>query len=488
MPGGAGFGPPLSVILSPPKGLVFGEQGEAFLAENSPHMTEPTRRPKRRGCGFALALTFGLSALLWVLATWYTGAQFSAELERLRRAGEPLELADLFPQVPAGEQNAADLYLQAFASLCNTGGYGNVSGVPSGKWSKQDWAAARTFLGANQHYFALLDRATRLKHCVFPVNPNLLFPNNFSTYAAMREAARALFTRAEVQVADGQTDAALQSCAATIKLAERTQAFPELIGAMVYAAVQGMGLDEMERVLSAGDPSAEACRALYPRLDDSAWKRAWVHAMQADRAYLLGCFGMFEDGVLDSQVVGSIASKDGLRYNLHLTLGRPLWNEEKLANLETATKRISMMELPWAQATRMRDEILAQEALFPKYYTETTRFSPSPATGLPMTFTLLWHKMEGSARLRAAQIALAAKAYKGEHGAYPASLADLTQDGWKLPLDPFTDQPYRYQQVGGGFIVYSVGPDLTDNGGTNFDWNRFKPDQPGYDFVFRVAR
>ncbi|MBI3891845.1 MAG: hypothetical protein HY303_09995 [Candidatus Wallbacteria bacterium] len=34
-----------------------------------------------------------------------------------------------------------------------------------------------------------------------------------------------------------------------------------------------------------------------------------------------------------------------------------------------------------------------------------------------------------------------------------------------LPRDPLTDQPFRYQNLGDGFRLWAVGPDLTDDGG-----------------------
>jgi len=452
------------------------------------HMTAPTRRNKRKGCGLALALAFGLPALVWVLATWYTGAQYQAELKRLRRAGEPLDIADLVRQVPPGEQNAADLYLQAFALKRNTGGLANVSGIPSTHWTETDWAAARTFVTANQHYFDLLGRATRLAQCAFPFDPNDPSPA-IRAGSQMREAARALMTRAELQMADGQADAALWSCAAILRLGEGARSSPVLVGVLTSSSLQGTGLDEMQRVLSEATPSPVACRAVAPLLDDGKWRQAWVRAMQGERANAIALFRTFEGGTLNSDVLGSAASAEAWRYNLYLTLGRPLWNGEKLANLELATARIEMMRLPWSQAIGKADQISAEEALLPAWQTEFTRPSPNPKSGMESTTKRLpWIRDKGSARLRAAQIALALETYKAEHASYPASLSDLEKGNRKLPTDPFTGQAYRYRQVGKGFIVYSVGPDLRDDGGTDFGYGHFKPSQPGYDFVFRCAR
>ncbi len=64
----------------------------------------------------------------------------------------------------------------------------------------------------------------------------------------------------------------------------------------------------------------------------------------------------------------------------------------------------------------------------------------------------------------------------------------LGKAGWKLPLDPFTQEPYHYRRDHKGFPVWSVGPDLTDNHATAYDPLTFREDQPGYDLVFRRPR
>jgi len=37
--------------------------------------------------------------------------------------------------------------------------------------------------------------------------------------------------------------------------------------------------------------------------------------------------------------------------------------------------------------------------------------------------------------------------------------------GWKLPLDPFSGKPFVYHRKSKGFVLYSFGDDLDDDGG-----------------------
>lgn len=69
---------------------------------------------------------------------------------------------------------------------------------------------------------------------------------------------------------------------------------------------------------------------------------------------------------------------------------------------------------------------------------------------------------------RATIVAVALSAYRAEHDAYPATLSALVSEYLReVPVDPFDGAPIRYLPKPGedDFLLYSVGPGLTDNGG-----------------------
>jgi len=71
------------------------------------------------------------------------------------------------------------------------------------------------------------------------------------------------------------------------------------------------------------------------------------------------------------------------------------------------------------------------------------------------------------AKERLALTALALEQFRAAHGnRYPAGLSDLIPTYLDAPLmDPFDGQPLRYRKQGAGYVLYSIGPDLKDNGG-----------------------
>ena len=68
-------------------------------------------------------------------------------------------------------------------------------------------------------------------------------------------------------------------------------------------------------------------------------------------------------------------------------------------------------------------------------------------------------------------VSLALRAYRLEHGGYPVSLAELAPAYLKqIPDDPFALKgAFLYRINGQKYVLYSVGPDGKDNGGTPID-------------------
>jgi hypothetical protein len=69
--------------------------------------------------------------------------------------------------------------------------------------------------------------------------------------------------------------------------------------------------------------------------------------------------------------------------------------------------------------------------------------------------------------LRLLQTDLAVRLFRQECGRLPQQLDELVPKYLAaVPIDPFSDQPLVYRCVEGQYVLYSVGPDGVDNGGT----------------------
>jgi hypothetical protein len=88
---------------------------------------------------------------------------------------------------------------------------------------------------------------------------------------------------------------------------------------------------------------------------------------------------------------------------------------------------------------------------------------------------------EETARMesRLTQLALMLSVFKTEHGAYHATLAELAPTYLKtIPNDRFTEKPLIYARTEKGYTLYSVGPNMTDDGGKSDDLSASESSQP----------
>jgi hypothetical protein len=67
--------------------------------------------------------------------------------------------------------------------------------------------------------------------------------------------------------------------------------------------------------------------------------------------------------------------------------------------------------------------------------------------------------------------------YRQEKGDYPSNLNELVAAGYldKLPIDPYSGGPMVYRRTDGGFLLYSLGKDLKDDGGIQGTNSQGKP-------------
>jgi hypothetical protein len=92
------------------------------------------------------------------------------------------------------------------------------------------------------------------------------------------------------------------------------------------------------------------------------------------------------------------------------------------------------------------------------------------------------------AQVRLTRTALAIERWRLAHnGGAPHSLAALVPDFLSaIPKDPFDEQPLRYKKLARGYVVYSIGPDFTDDGGKEKPLDVKNSDH--YDITFSVER
>jgi len=435
---------------------------------------------------------------LHLAATIITGVALRREYARLRKAGEPLtgdqvlttlqqRVASMEFHPSADQPNAAWVYEHAFQELrLSEAGKRCWEEVARGDVRAGDprrLRFARSMVPANRRYFSLLEEGSRIRDCAFPVNwysgAAALFPH----LARMREAARFLALRAELATADGDADAALGDCATILRMAEHAKSEPTIIGQLVGYALQGFALTTLEHVLANAEPQAPACTRLSAQLEHTDQIGPSVRAMQGERVL----FGRWAFDYLRHKGkdpgLAEVVGKQVLWLRIPArTVGRPVLNVNELTYLRSLTGWTDVMRLPFPEALQREKSLQQDMDALPAYRAVLARMLT------PAFARFTWSRNRTTAMIGAAEIALALRLYRVAHGTYPDSLSALENAGWRLPNDPFTEQPYRYRRQGAGFLVYSVGPDLTDDGGKAHQPPVMKQEDKGYDFPLSCPR
>ncbi len=449
--------------------------------------------------GRALLYIIPVLLVIHITATLITGRMLHKEIARLTAKGDLVPRAELLPAIPAGQKNAADIYQRAFDALRLSKQDDETLFAPSGLRPQEersaDWMAlARRVVSANRDYLALLDQASRIPACAFPVKWDNPLEAAFPHFASMRNAARMLSLRAEVLAADGDLDGALASCAAALRMAEHAKLEPTLIGQLVAYAIQGIAVNGLEQVLSASDPSPAACRQLFDQVAAIDQIAPSVRAIHAEAALFgMPVFDMFRRGQVTLPQLREPGDQSGrgrrLLWRVLQTIARPLVNLDEVSYLRAMEQTFEAFRRPWPDSGRLAEQATAGLERLPGY---RRIFSDMV---MPVFARAASARDSRTASLRAAQIALALAAYHAEHARYPASLADLGAAGWNLPADPFGAKPFHYRREGNGFLLWSIGPDMDDDNAAK-DYESFQKlrglDQHkhpyDYDILFRCQR
>lgn len=283
-----------------------------------------------------------------------------------------------------------------------------------------------------------------------------LFGMNLEPIHRARTVMSLLQHDAMLRSHDEDDRGAAESCRACLNAA-RSVDEPFLIAALVRIAGQALTTQALERALAQGQPPEGELQALQELLEKEAAEPILVNALRGERAASFDTVQELKAGRIDHKgltgVPGGNTLLDRLVGAFPMILMR---GEGKL--LRILTRSVEAAKLPPEQAAPAMHRI------------EIENFdarAPLVHLLLPAVRRMGEVSQRSQAYLRTAQVGVAAERYRMKHDRWPTSLDALVQAGLlrEAPTDPYDGQPLRWRRVPGGAVVYSVGPDLTDNQG-----------------------
>ncbi len=443
-------------------------------------------------------ILLGLVVLLfgpWAYLDWQMQRDLDLELKRIGDAGEPLTLTDAAPEMPPPSENAAELYQQVIGRIAADG---TMPGSDAFELTGYVDLIERDYLAGNVTHeearaaledprivqaLETLRQGSQCEKYAFPINwgagPAILFPH----YAKMRKAARWMSAKSKLCAHDGEVDEALDWARVSLRMSEHVAGDPMLISQLVATAWQAVATAQAQETLKAGAPSPEMAREMIAYLRTVDAKGPFDRAFLGERAMGMDTFEMIRRENL-GKLVEVFPESEGISpWSLLGTLyssrfGRPFVNNDQIIYLRLMRSQIEVVNNAPPQERDKRASEL--ETSVPSIAVLSQMMAPIFARSVDK-------RDQAIVNLDLFEIALQAELYRAQRGEWPADLQAL-QDaiGYSLPEDPFARAPYHYRREPDGFVIWSLGTDLDDDGGHG-------PKDPGYeyencDIVWKLAR
>jgi hypothetical protein len=266
-------------------------------------------------------------------------------------------------------------------------------------------------------------------------------------------------------------DGAVASCRAILNAGRSLGDEPIVISQLVRIACGAIAVRSLQRVLAQGEPGDTALAAVQQLIEDEAGHPALLIMARSDRGGMHWMMTAIEAGDLDARKIFDETDERRLLDFPSGAAARPMhaWHLKRL------TEWVAIAKLPThEQMRRIKQWQQANEA--------------APVSARALSDIAAAKLVDASLRiqgyLRSAAVAVAAERYRKAHGRWPEAPADLVPAYLQeVPVDSYDGMPLRYRRVGDGVVVYALGPDLQDNGGTLDQEN---PVRAGADIGFRL--
>jgi hypothetical protein len=301
-----------------------------------------------------------------------------------------------------------------------------------------------------------------------------------------RELTNLLELNAIRKVAEGDVEGACRNAFATLQVGRSHGDEIILIVQLVRIAQGHIAVHMLERALTHGTPSKKVLWSLQDGFEREANEvpELMLGALRGERALVHRMLEAYADGQLSLQQALSTSGKQEKETAWNSMVGYfgyPFMRRGHADYLRRMTELIESAKLPAPEQQERGKEIEQQLVELKRSGDRSVILS---GLFLPAVQKVLDAGHRQQAVLRCAATALAAERYRQEKGNWPGTLDTLVPTYLKeVPTDPYDGKPLRLRRTDDGIIVYSIGPDQADDGGT---LNRENPVAPGADLGFQL--
>ncbi|HNS32928.1 MAG TPA: hypothetical protein PKN36_08155 [bacterium] len=419
----------------------------------------------------------GILVLFLASGLAFAETELEKELNKLREAGIPTTIEELnLPEIP-DEENGALVYREVFKLVDSLkekykDEWKYIPYEGTVKWEDVPEAEKKKvadLILRNSDFakiYGLLEKASGMK-CMFLSKED--WKKGFSLplphLAKLRSCTRLLSARAAVEMENKNIDRSLSACLTGLKISGSISGEPLLISQLVRIAINAIAIHTAKEMVGKGEGSPEIYKSLIEGMKYEREKSPILYGLTGELA-------MARQEISNSrkEIATYLINMEGSLKTSYEKNPEAFWNEQESAYVKTMGKLINLVRVPFYEVKDKFEESEKELMALPKEKGIVAQLL------IPGASRALLQEARIDALLGAAEMGIANRIYKQEHGEFVEFLSQLTPDILPtLPLDPFTGKDYIYKKKDKGFIVYSVGEDEKDDGGV-MEYFTLKPD------------
>lgn len=494
------FGPNPPIIVSPQTTHIVSPLGPNGLPDYERYLLEEMRE--------GVTPENNAAALIWQ-ALWpgelnpsqYAAVATELGLEKIPSPGESLDYLHgppnlqavrnwlhkqgLLPETPgeiSPEGNGEELVEQTISKATNR------------PWTSNDCPPLAAWATKNAESIDMLVEASQRSRCYFP-SPTLLNRDRESLIAVLlpgvqsaRESGRALATRAMWHLGEDRTDEAWRDLLAAHRIGRLVAQGPFLVEKLVGFAIDGSARDGTIALLDQGRLTPEQSRRIQSDLESLPAFNSVADSLDSmERLAYLDTAILFTAGnnrdmiaFLDMGEDVSLINSVAVDWNVVLRKGNEFYDryvaavgltdwaarEEEISQINNDVNRL---------AQEFREPIRLAAGIFSPQRRSEIVASMMVSLLLPAVEAASSAQDRANAFFELERLAAAIAVYRVEHGTYPERLDELVPSILpKVPVDLFHATPFFYKRTSDGYLLYTVGANGVDDGGSNQRYPTFE--------------
>jgi hypothetical protein len=442
-----------------------------------------------------LILLLLVGAGAFTLYRWNLKKKLRSRIEAIRTAGYPVTGAELteWYTIPEGAENAADVIIEAF-SYYREWDKTELESLPivgraelpvrTEPLAEETKGLVAQYLSDNQQALELLHEGAAMEHSRYPVDLSLgLGTQMMYHFSDLRKGAMLLKLEAVLHAENDKPQAVVRSIISAFGIADSLAREPMAVSQHVRVDFQGFVVSSLEYVINRVELTDEQLVELGRVVTETEDTKAVLWALVGGRCLGIDIFKGPVSLILDAVVGDDDSIPPVPVLELYRDLG--LADRDAIIYIDLMNDYIKAAKLPLCQRQKAAEIVDAKFKATSKTHIWLYKFMP-----MPVFSGVINMGTAGIAHLRTARLALAIQRYRLATGNLPDTLADLVPTYLDtVPKDPFDGRSLRYEKLETGFVVYSVGEDRRDDGGTErLPTGKRKKAPSSWDITFIVER